>query len=359
MNRIGIGASCPSLPPAHYDWLCSYSLRAQLGRKGHLREGGVRPMGEENCYSEQCHYRCGLGAEGALSVAATQCRLGELQVLQSEPRGIELLHHHPDPADDPGLEEWFSPERWSRETQAFTDVQQRWAVPAGVVHRVGEGLRFGGAPALSWSQLWALLDSPAPGDANATTSGASAQQPAASAAEAQSLCAAPLRGNARHEHLSSSPKLSEVNVVSHVGYTDGNACLAWLDKETETYLEPKFETHRPVCACIFSQEKGALFFLQLPHYEDEFNFGLSRHTFNAQVDGVDRDDGVRFELEWFERTESNRHKWSQNPAYKLALSGYARSSRRRHTMITATLKELEGVCSKYSSRVGHPGIGEP
>eukprot|EP00965_Chrysotila_dentata_P020755 686803-Pleurochrysis_carterae.AAC.1 len=99
------------------------------------------------------------------------------------------MHHYPEPADDPGLEEWMPPERWSRE-RVFADVQ-RWvyddrsqadtykaewsalkawhlaysspeAVLAGVVHRVGEGLRIGGAPTLSWNQLWALLDSRAP-----------------------------------------------------------------------------------------------------------------------------------------------------------------------------------------------------
>eukprot|EP00965_Chrysotila_dentata_P140684 4651304-Pleurochrysis_carterae.AAC.1 len=86
------------------------------------------------------------------------------------------MHHYPCIEDDPGVEEWLQPEKWSKE-RVFHDVEEwvyddpskaeqckeewealrRWhtayatsdSVHIGEPHRIGEKLLYGGAPVLS------------------------------------------------------------------------------------------------------------------------------------------------------------------------------------------------------------------
>eukprot|EP00965_Chrysotila_dentata_P041352 1371765-Pleurochrysis_carterae.AAC.1 len=47
------------------------------------------------------------------------------QVLRSEPKGIDLMHHYPNVANDPGMEEWLPKDKWVFE-RVFDDVIRRW-----------------------------------------------------------------------------------------------------------------------------------------------------------------------------------------------------------------------------------------
>eukprot|EP00965_Chrysotila_dentata_P013239 437183-Pleurochrysis_carterae.AAC.1 len=47
-----------------------------------------------------------------------------LQVLRSDPQGVQLMHHYPNIEDDPGEEAWLPKEKWSFD-RVFHDVT-RW-----------------------------------------------------------------------------------------------------------------------------------------------------------------------------------------------------------------------------------------
>eukprot|EP00965_Chrysotila_dentata_P177267 5854175-Pleurochrysis_carterae.AAC.1 len=89
-------------------------------------------------------------------------------------------------------EEWRELRKWH---VAYTDSS---AVELGKVHSIGnDGLLFGGAPALSWKEMWALLDSRAPG----ASDGAEIEPSAATASFSALAASEPLRGNDLRERL--------------------------------------------------------------------------------------------------------------------------------------------------------------
>eukprot|EP00965_Chrysotila_dentata_P075707 2501633-Pleurochrysis_carterae.AAC.1 len=90
--------------------------------------------------------------------------------------------------------------------------------------------------------MWTLLDSRAAGGAEhqqADSSVEQADEPSRRGwtTRVAKLCvAAPVESS-----LSSSMRASELNLVTHAGYTDADARRAALAEDAETYLKDKFE----------------------------------------------------------------------------------------------------------------------
>eukprot|EP00965_Chrysotila_dentata_P159915 5281966-Pleurochrysis_carterae.AAC.1 len=70
--------------------------------------------------------------------------------------------------------------------------------------------------------MWALLDSRAPGEANAAPAEAELDSPAINAQNTFEQTRA-LRENERREYLFGSMRASELNIVTNSGYTDADA----------------------------------------------------------------------------------------------------------------------------------------
>eukprot|EP00965_Chrysotila_dentata_P105342 3479376-Pleurochrysis_carterae.AAC.1 len=89
--------------------------------------------------------------------------------------------------------------------------------------------------------MWALLDSRAPGGANATPAEAEAETVPTTTANAQSTFeeTKALPGNERREYLSGSMRASELNIVTYPGHTDADARCASVAEEAATYLDKK------------------------------------------------------------------------------------------------------------------------
>eukprot|EP00965_Chrysotila_dentata_P042440 1407238-Pleurochrysis_carterae.AAC.1 len=92
--------------------------------------------------------------------------------------------------------------------------------------------------------MWALLDSRAPGRANVPPAEAEEEAPTANALNTFKETRA-LRGNERREYLSGSTRASEVNIVTHPGYTDADTGRASIAEEAATYLEQNFDVSLP------------------------------------------------------------------------------------------------------------------
>eukprot|EP00965_Chrysotila_dentata_P247993 6208080-Pleurochrysis_carterae.AAC.1 len=129
----------------------------------------------------------------------------EVRVQRSDQKGLERKHHYPDVEDDSGLEEWLPAEKWSMD-KVLTDIirwvyddfslttarKDEWnalrawhrayatsdAVHAGQRYTVGPDLVIDISPALSWSEMWKLLDSRAPWNQEEGTSASAAGETA-------------------------------------------------------------------------------------------------------------------------------------------------------------------------------------
>eukprot|EP00965_Chrysotila_dentata_P179341 5922055-Pleurochrysis_carterae.AAC.3 len=253
---------------------------------------------------------------------ATGC-VEEVKVLRSDPQGVQLMHHYPNVEDDPGPEAWLPKEKWSFD-RVFHDVMRwvyddpekghecrkewealrRWhhayseasSVEHGVVHRIGEKLLYGGAPVMSWHDMWALLDSHVPDGSDDQHDPRGAAPPAAASGAPEER----LRGNALREHLSGSMRRSELNVVLHPGFTAVDARRAALEEQSATYIEDNFE------------KQGALFLLHLGEAEGEFSLGLARRTFDETKE--EKTNG-EVRVWWYQRVSSNSA-WGSQPAFK-------------------------------------------
>eukprot|EP00965_Chrysotila_dentata_P109294 3612410-Pleurochrysis_carterae.AAC.1 len=107
---------------------------------------------------------------------------------------------------------------------------------------VGDGLKIGGCPAVSWSAMWEMLDSRATGYRETTAEegarhAAAASAPVAAAQAAASTSTAPLRrelrGNALRQALSTAVRTSDMNVVSHPGQSDADIRRLRLREDAE------------------------------------------------------------------------------------------------------------------------------
>eukprot|EP00965_Chrysotila_dentata_P197883 6178470-Pleurochrysis_carterae.AAC.1 len=47
--------------------------------------------------------------------------LEEINVLRSDPAGVQLMARYPDVKDNPGVEDWLPPDKWSSR-RVFSDI---------------------------------------------------------------------------------------------------------------------------------------------------------------------------------------------------------------------------------------------
>ena len=106
--------------------------------------------------------------------------------------------------------------------------------------------------------------------------------------------------------LATASSAALCNVVTHAGYTekDRNHAVAADPSVGALYVSQNL------------QEKGALFLIELEHFEGEFKVGLGRRTFNDSVD-----DDSHVEIEWYKRSAKDPV-WSKSPIFEWTISGY-------------------------------------
>eukprot|EP00965_Chrysotila_dentata_P224117 6193992-Pleurochrysis_carterae.AAC.1 len=167
---------------------------------------------------------------------------GPFTVKRSTSTGVEVMRGYPDVNNYPGVEDWLPMEKWSMQ-KVFDDIYQwdyvdkskaamyqcQWealcawhtaysasdSITIGMLHdvHVADGLKIGGCPAVSWGEMWSLLDSRASGYRDGVAA-ISASEPSTSGAppreESGHSSTVPLRsqlrGNALRQALSTAAR---------------------------------------------------------------------------------------------------------------------------------------------------------
>ena len=245
-------------------------------------------------------------------------------------------------------DEWAALDRWHK------------AHPTPESTPIGQPIRLTGSaelscePQVSWSDMWNTLSALIPEDerqqvgdegapdthanrANATDAQTNADKPAAGLAahvctslrtSSPRLVRAALAGvkgaaqadlqvaeilqqtklpHPNRATMATARSAALCNVVSHAGYTekDRNHAVAADPASGALYVSQNLK------------KKGALFLIELEHFEGEFKLGLGRRTFNDSVD-----DDKKMEIEWYERSNKKDKKWSKQPKFKWTIRGY-------------------------------------
>lgn len=257
---------------------------------------------------------------------------GKQRVLRTAHTGVQFMHKLPDVRVDPGYESFLTAADWSmdrvmRDVQRVNyggrenaDTKATWATLAEWhgAHQLSSDLRLGRLPVTfsqphmrgkqlgtgmrSWAELWRTLltfATRAP-HLQANPPPAPAVRPAARAV------AAPVQPFA--------PRLSEVNVVNHLGYTVHEATVAQLLSRGEQYVDT-----------ALAKEKQ-LFWIELDHPHGELCIGLGRHMGAPEDEpilaGDSSADAAAVWVQWYER-KSARRSWGQGAVqFKEHVVGY-------------------------------------
>ena len=277
------------------------------------------------------------------------------KVLRSDPAGVVIMKSYPSLEDNPGLEPWHPAEPHSdtkvkagasgdgqlrskkddsswRQSKVMGDIQRytftrcsaeqaetcrrewrAWDVwhkahPTSDSIVLTSDLDVGGgfppvktSPQVTWEEMWRLLCSLAPGSsAKAPPAGAQAE------GDRNVKVAKAVRHLTHPDRqllASATPSAAVHNVVTHASYTHAQreAALAADATMGGAYLSSNLD------------EDGALFLIELIHFEGEFRVGLGYRTFNSEVD----EPGTQYEIAWYERKSKKKHSWGRRPQFTL------------------------------------------
>jgi hypothetical protein len=257
--------------------------------------------------------------------------LERVQVLRTDPRGVDLECSPPDFQTNPGVEDWKDDEAWDPE-KVFSSIA-RWAFPKGESshHQSWAALRHWHEtnklsaaidtahtsisvgndavplPGYTWERMWGMLES-------VSCDGPRQTMPSTSH-EVGPYLRSSEGGAPKHLDravLAASHNLSVINAVANSYYPDATRNKdALLDKSA--WLQ-HFETT--------SDSRDQLWLFHLPHFEGELAIGLGKRTF-AETAGPDE-----WAVEWFERASKNKYDWGRLPLFKHAVASFESKTRK-------------------------------
>ena len=236
------------------------------------------------------------------------------------------------PCMSAGLEEFFEPEEWDRE-KVFSNVHRYkcstgtetakaavkadweamhvWmqahekveSITIGAPLHLETGAEINTMPTVSWAEAWASLPIV---DAREAPRAPGAPPDAAQDIDVARLVAALKKMRAPdREALLHGTTAAQLNVVNHAGYTN-------TQRQTALNCDPLVGK-----GYLLSNigVRGAIFFIELEHFEGEWKVGLGRRTFNETLDHMGN-----VEVEWFElkkaRARQGTEPWPKNPIFQ-------------------------------------------
>lgn len=272
------------------------------------------------------------------------------EVLRSDPDGVALVKSYPSVDDFPGLEEWLDMETWKAET-VFSHLQ-KWkfhndekAARASwnemhswhKAHQsanedidLGKPISLPSASfcttPLSWVEMWRIIFQDVVQDYDESRGVHPKADGTHKQEKKQTKFLHPLSKVVDREALSKSTNEVELNRITNPNYkeTEQSAAIAGDESCGAAYLDDHIN------------QKGALFFISLKHFEGELAVGLGRRTFNDDIDNVALG---RYEIEWFER-KNKRAAWGKKPSFQLSVAEYRSGRKKVYNTSVESIKDF-------------------